>query len=232
MVAALNGLIPVVAAVDQRDAIAAVLRLQAEYNFSLVIKGGAEAHTLADEVAAARASVLLRARVSPSNFDLLRQVPAGASFVGRACRRRATAGLTAAAPGCVCSATPLAASILKSAGVNVGLYVPDPDNGRNLRWEAGAWLRRASRRARSSTHDVHHRSGYLQNHGLNFTEALASVTTNLAAMFPALGAAASMSLDVGARANLVAFDDDPLSLRSHVQLVASGEYVHCKPKQF
>lgn len=47
---------------------------QAEFNLTVVILGGAEAHVIADTLAAAvpPVSVLLQARMPPNNFDTLR----------------------------------------------------------------------------------------------------------------------------------------------------------------
>lgn len=168
---------------NQADVIAALLDVQAEYGLRLVVRGGAEAHVVADLLAATDppVAVLLDARRAPSDFD--------------SARARADAPV-----------------LLDAAGVKVGMYVADPDNGRNLRWEAGM------AREAGATHE----------------HALAMVTRNVAEMFGMVDAAGHPLAGVireNARADFVAFDDDPFSLRSRVQLVASGGYVECQPRQ-
>lgn len=85
--------------------------------------------------------------------------------------------------------------------------------GRNLRFEAG----------------------WANSFGLTFDETLAAVTSNVVDMFminPQNAANNAVGeIRVGAVANFAAFDDDPFSLKSHVQLVTFGSYVHCKPQQ-
>jgi len=102
----LNGKIPVVAHVHQSDQIASVLRFQKEIGFRLIILGGAEAHLLADRLAAANASVILSpAKMAPNGFELWEAVPNSAP-------------------------------ILAQAGVSVALGIEEVGDTRNLIWEA------------------------------------------------------------------------------------------------
>jgi imidazolonepropionase-like amidohydrolase len=178
-VLALNGSLPVVAEVHQFDAIASMLRVQREFGFRLVIMGGAEAHLLAPALVA----------TTPPTAVLLEARTAPMNFD-------------------TARATPNAPAVLSAAGVEVGFYVGDPDNGRNLRWEAG----------------------WAVAFGVSFSEALGMVTSNVARMLM-LPSDRAGTVSVGARANFVAFDDDPFTLRSRVQLVGVGSVVHCQPKQ-
>jgi len=99
-------------------------------------------------------------------------------------------------------------SIVKliTANVRTGLTMGDTDSARNLRWEAGIAVEA----------------------GLSLDSAIASVTKNVADMFnlPTEG-----RIQVGQKANFLFFNANPLSLQSYIQLVASGNYVECLPKQ-
>jgi len=60
-------------------------------------------------------------------------------------------------------------------------------------------------------------------------DALRAITLNVATilnMGPTVG-----QLSVGATADFVAFDDNPLSLKSRVQLTALGTSISCQPQQ-
>jgi imidazolonepropionase-like amidohydrolase len=169
---------PVVVAVHQSDAIASLLRLQKKFGFKLVILGGAESHMLANDLAAAVPAVSVLLEARTPTHDFDTN-----------------------------DATIDAIKILTDAGVMVGLYVGDPDNGRNLRWEAG----------------------FAMNVGLTFEQALATVTTNVADMFgvPNVG-----RIEVGQRASLVLYDgQEPFSLRTRPAVVATGDIVQTKPQQ-
>ena len=71
---ALNGDIPFVVHVQQMDAIAAVMAFKKRQppTMKLVIADAVEAHLLADRLAAADISVVLRSRAMPSSFETLR----------------------------------------------------------------------------------------------------------------------------------------------------------------
>jgi len=182
IISALKREIPVVVAVNEADAIGAVVRLQQEFGFELVLLGAAEAHLLADTLASTSppVSVMWRARAAPSNFDTSR------SRVD-------------------------ALTILANSGVKAGIYIGDPDNARNLRWEAG----------------------FAVQNGLSFQQALASITRNVAEILHLDVLQNGVGIiEVGQRANFLAFDDlDVLSLRSRVQVVALGTQIECKPVQ-
>ncbi|MBM4346033.1 MAG: amidohydrolase family protein [Deltaproteobacteria bacterium] len=98
---------PVVAHVQRADDIAALLRVQREFGLRLVVAGGAEAHVVATDLAAAQVPVILgpvRARpYDPAN-------------------RRARDD---------------AAAILAKAGVKLAIATADTHNARHLRWDAG-----------------------------------------------------------------------------------------------
>ena len=191
--AVLTGALPLVVDADQSDIIASLARLQSRYGFRLVIRGGAEAHVVRAQLASA----------SPPISVLLQARAPPSTFNTHRARWDA-------------------ATLLRAAGVPVGLYIADVDSARNMRFEAGIAM----------------------TYGLSFEDALRAVTSSVAGMFgPATsgltadaGTASFGStlgqLAVGGRANFVAFDDDPFSLRSHVQLVALGSHVHCQPIQF
>lgn len=115
MVEVTNGSLPLVVHVDQADAIAHLLRLRAEIApaAKLTVYGGAEAHLLASELAAAGVAVILappRARPR-QRFDTYRAVDLAAGEVHAALQ-------------------------LARAGVTVGLAGSSGPTT-NLRWEAG-----------------------------------------------------------------------------------------------
>lgn len=93
------------------------------------------------------------------------------------------------------------------AGVQLALSTADDHLVRNLRWQAG-WAVAG---------------------GLPHAEALRAITTNPARM---LGLPAHVgTLAVGQPATFVVFDGDPLTLKSHVKLVAVRGVVERDPKQ-
>lgn len=76
-------------------------------------------------------------------------------------------------------------------------------------------------------------AGIARSFGLTTDEALDTITVNVADMF-GLGGAAEGGLGrlhVGAKANFVALNGDPLSLQSTPQLVVVGSAVECRPQQ-
>jgi len=114
LVAALQGLMPVVVNVDQADEIGALLRLQRDFGFSLIIQSAAEATAVADKIKAAgpKVSVLLKSRVfMHGDFDTLRYRENNAA-------------------------------LLAQAGLNIGMSTGDADNARNLRWDVGTHITR------------------------------------------------------------------------------------------
>jgi len=176
-VAAIKNNTIVVATADQADVIAAAIRLKQDFNFPMVISGGAEAHIVAAQLAANQIPVIWRARTPPSTFNTKRSQDN-------------------------------AYSLLKAAGVQTALFIEDDDNPRNLRWEAGLLMESAN---------------------VHFPDALQAITSNVAAILnlgPTVG-----QLSVGATADLVAFDDNPLTLQSRVQLTALGTSISCQPEQ-
>ncbi|MBM4345791.1 MAG: hypothetical protein FJ100_20665 [Deltaproteobacteria bacterium] len=98
---------PVVAHVQRADDIAALLRVQRDFGLRLVVAGGAEAHVVAADLAAAKVPVIL-APVRARPYD-----PAN---------RRARDD---------------AAALLAKAGVKLAIATGDTHNARNLRWDAG-----------------------------------------------------------------------------------------------
>lgn len=99
--------LPLVIHAQRADDIASALRIQAEFQISLVIAGGAEAHLLAPRLAAAKVPVVLGpVRHRPYEFATRRALPE-------------------------------AAAILHRTGVLLGLATAETHNARNLRWEAG-----------------------------------------------------------------------------------------------
>ncbi len=98
---------PLVAHVQRADDIAALLRVQAEFKLRLVIAGGAEAHVVAQDLAAAKVPVIL-GQVRTRPYD-----PSN---------RRARDD---------------AATILTKAGVKVAIATGDTHNARHIRWDAG-----------------------------------------------------------------------------------------------
>eukprot|EP00457_Paulinella_chromatophora_P001527 gb/GEZN01001529.1/.p1 GENE.gb/GEZN01001529.1/~~gb/GEZN01001529.1/.p1 ORF type:complete len:937 (+),score=146.56 gb/GEZN01001529.1/:29-2839(+) len=64
--------IPLLVWVDSADVLSSLLRMQREYGFRLVVAGGAEAWMLSSELALAGATVLLRTRPPPTNWETFR----------------------------------------------------------------------------------------------------------------------------------------------------------------
>lgn len=61
-----------VAHVNQMDQIASMLRLKRQFGFRLIVLGGAEAHLLADRLAAENVSVILNpslSRLAPDSYE-------------------------------------------------------------------------------------------------------------------------------------------------------------------
>lgn len=103
----LDGKVPVLALVDRASDIEAVLRLQREFKFGLVIAGATEAWLVADALAAAEVTVILDPLVNlPGSFESLH-------------------------------ATGENAARLHAAGVTVAFGTGDSHNARNLRQAAG-----------------------------------------------------------------------------------------------
>jgi len=173
---AVNGTLPVVAFAHSSDTISSLLRLKREFNLTLIILGGAEAHLLAASLAAESVPVILFSRFPPSQFETKQSVEN-------------------------------AAAILRTAGVTVALTVDDALFARNLRWEAG----------------------FAVANGLSYMDALSSIISVPAQLF---GIEDSVRISVGTKANFVAFDGDPLTLDSHVELVGLGSRVDCQPVQY
>ena len=100
--------LPVSVDVNSADQMSSLLRLQRQFGFQLIVQGGAEAHLLADDLAATvpKTSVILTSRVPPSAFE------------SRRIRDDALA-------------------ILRRAGVPFGIQYADPNLAMNLRWELG-----------------------------------------------------------------------------------------------
>ncbi len=96
-------------------------------------------------------------------------------------------------------------SLLQDAGISYAIATQGPDDHRNLRWFAGRTVAA----------------------GLNHQQAMKAIITAPSRMFGLTPSA----IAVGATANLVLFNDDPLDYSSQIQLVAVGNQVHCKPKQ-
>jgi len=99
------------------------------------------------------------------------------------------------------------AATLLSKGVKVAVAAMDEDNARNLRWYAGL----------------------MREYGLDFTDALSLVTSQVAKVF---GLSAVGSISVGQKANFVGWDADPLSFNGHVTLIAVGDNVECNPRPY
>jgi len=98
--------------------------------------------------------------------------------------------------------------ILASAGINLGIAEFKAGNVRNLRWNAGQTL----------------------SNGLNYTQALATITRNVAKALRLPQGTGTIT--VGTKANFVLYDADPLTMGSKVAAVALGKYVQCNPQQF
>jgi len=97
---------------------------------------------------------------------------------------------------------------LVTAGVKVGLAVDDTDNVRNLRWEAG----------------------FAVEAGLSFVQALAAITSNVADLF-GINSDGTGRIFKNFPANFLAYDGNPFTLQSKLQLNAMGSNVACQPKQ-
>ena len=80
-VQALQNQLPVSVEVDSADEISALLRLQAQFGFNVVIYGGAEAWLLASELGAINAGVILHSRQPPSTYETLRANPKNAAIL-------------------------------------------------------------------------------------------------------------------------------------------------------
>jgi hypothetical protein len=97
------------------------------------------------------------------------------------------------------------ALILYNAGVNVGLSLNEPNLVTNIRWEAA----------------------YAQNQGIPYAEALGMISSNIAEMYNLdVG-----TISVGKKANFVAFDGDPLAIKSNVVLIVVGNTIICNPQR-
>lgn len=107
----LEGEMPLVVSVNRASDIEATLRLAEEYGLDLVIRGGAEAWMVADELAAAEVPVVLKPLTNaPTSFERL-----GARFDN--------------------------AALLQSAGVPVVLTSFETHRAGDLTWEAGNAVR-------------------------------------------------------------------------------------------
>ena len=185
--------LPLSVDVNAADPISALLRLQRQYGFRLIVQGAAEAHLLATELAATTppTSVLFTSRPVPSTFET----------------RRVRYD---------------ALSVLKAAGVPVGVQYADPNLSMNLRWEL-AFQRRFSR---LSTYDVIEAAtvSVAQIFGIGQQRQAAGRITTWA---DGLG-----QIRPGSRANLLLFNGDPLSADTRIQLLAVGADVECRPVLF
>jgi len=108
LAAVLAGTMPVLAGVNSAEQITALLRLQAEFGFKLIIAGAAEAHLVADKIVAAgpKVQVIVVARPWPITNENSRTVDDNAAR-------------------------------LVNAGIKIGLAINDIEFVRNARWEAG-----------------------------------------------------------------------------------------------
>jgi imidazolonepropionase-like amidohydrolase len=98
--------------------------------------------------------------------------------------------------------------VLAAAGVTVAVSMDDPAIVRNLRWEAG----------------------YAIEGGLTYIQALESVTSTVAQL---LGLPAGTgTITQNTQANFVLYNGDPLTITSHISLVALGQFVDCNPQQY
>jgi imidazolonepropionase-like amidohydrolase len=103
----LAGQVPLVAAADRASDLRALLRLAAEYKLKLIVRGGAEAHLVARELARANVPVILDPTANlPARFEAL-------------------------------AATDANAARLHAAGVTIAFMSDDLHNTRNLRQLAG-----------------------------------------------------------------------------------------------
>jgi imidazolonepropionase-like amidohydrolase len=112
VVKVLRGQIPLIAHVNQVDAITHLLRLQRQFHFKLVIVGGAEAHLVAKTLVKQDVGVV----ITPSRK-------------GHAAQQRWDTMLT--------DPVDFGASILHAAGVKLGVSVGYAHYARDLRWIAG-----------------------------------------------------------------------------------------------
>ena len=71
-VQAIQKQLPVSVEVDSADEIGALLRLQAQFGFNLIIYGGAEAWLLASQLGGINAGVILHSRQPPATYETLR----------------------------------------------------------------------------------------------------------------------------------------------------------------
>ncbi|KAJ3180590.1 hypothetical protein HDU85_003994 [Gaertneriomyces sp. JEL0708] len=193
----IHGCIPLAIKVHEANDISKVISLKNEVeaaahkfgnqgNISFTIVGGEEAWLVADDLAKAQIPVvLLPARCTPGVWE------------SRRCR--------------VPSSRPTAIEILIKAGVSVSLS--DPENARNIFWEAGWALADA-------TNDIV---------DLNEHQAVGFVTWNAA---DALGSGeVAGRISVGKTARFAAFNGSPLVLGPKPQLVVDGSLMLCHPKQ-
>eukprot|EP01130_Rhizamoeba_saxonica_P015965 TRINITY_DN728_c0_g1_i3.p1 TRINITY_DN728_c0_g1~~TRINITY_DN728_c0_g1_i3.p1 ORF type:complete len:851 (-),score=164.34 TRINITY_DN728_c0_g1_i3:1418-3970(-) len=95
---------------------------------------------------------------------------------------------------------------LIDAGINVGITeIENAMAHRNLRWEAGIL------------------TNYIDNH-----TAIRLITKNIADMYNLQNQG---TIEIGKPPNLVAFTDDPLSLKSTIELVIHNSNIECRPRQ-
>lgn len=99
--------------------------------------------------------------------------------------------------------------ILAKANVSVTLALEEIGDVRNLLWEAG--LVRAN--------------------GMDFMEAIATVTRNPAQAFGLYDTEGVGQIQVGKKANFLAFSADPLSLQSSLRITVLDQTPVCKPTQ-
>jgi len=176
----LKGALPLVVHAHSADVIAAAIRIKKEFaGISMIIVGGAEAWVVADRLAEAHVPVIL-APARCISWD---------TFEQRRCKEN---GLRE----------------LGQRNVKVGIATADPDNARNLRWEAGM------------TKEI----GFAQE------EALALITKNVADIF-GLGKGIG-TIEVDTKANFAVFDGNPLEFMSKPMLVAVGSRIDCYPLQY
>jgi imidazolonepropionase-like amidohydrolase len=97
---------------------------------------------------------------------------------------------------------------LAAAGVRVGLSTGSYENSRHIRWDAG----------------------WQVEYGVPYATALAGITSTVADAFT-LGNGIGRIIP-GTPANFVLWDQDPLTLLSRVQLVATGTNVLVLPRQY
>jgi len=105
-------------------------------------------------------------------------------------------------------ANPQAATILRNASIPIAFSISSGGTVRNLRWAAGQAVAE----------------------GLPYIDALAAITRTPGQMFFGPNSNAG-TIRVGAPANFVVFNGDPLSFESHVELVFVRGLTSCKPSQ-